>query len=394
MNGVANSLVDNTVQCWGCPVFDRLFQIVSNAAAAVYDQFVAFSAILFCAFFAFFVFNAVWNNIRGKSSDYLYEKSVRPVVINSIVTLGLLSLGVMLPRLITTITFEPTAHIALNYTQTMIGTTDQEVAEQVTYQPMQMSDDGFFRPQLRDTIIMLMKTTITQFQAYIKLGIVVIDSAFSWRALTSIGALIKHIIMLVLGLFLAYEFFRLFLRFCFYFADIIIAMAFFAFLFPLSLVLMAFNGAADVPSWLSGMGKKIGINQIKQLINAIISLAAAVITYTVIMVIIAKFFSAPGESGADLMQLIASGDVFAADLDESNLAAMTVMGAIVLAYVLNFIYGQIPQVTKMILDAFGVGEKNDLSEKLADDAMQLSRAAFDTAKTIGKTIIDGAKGKA
>ena len=60
MNGVMNSLVDTSVQCWGCPVFDRLFQIVSNAAAAVYDQFVIFCAILFCVLFAFYVVNAVW----------------------------------------------------------------------------------------------------------------------------------------------------------------------------------------------------------------------------------------------------------------------------------------------------------------------------------------------
>ena len=48
MNDFLNSLVDSSVQCWGCPVFDRLFQIVSNAAAAVYDQFVLCDFVL-CA---------------------------------------------------------------------------------------------------------------------------------------------------------------------------------------------------------------------------------------------------------------------------------------------------------------------------------------------------------
>ena len=47
------SLIDNTIQCWGCSVFDRLFQIVSIAAAAIYDYFSMICVVLFCAIFAF-----------------------------------------------------------------------------------------------------------------------------------------------------------------------------------------------------------------------------------------------------------------------------------------------------------------------------------------------------
>lgn len=392
MNGFMNSLVDNTVQCWGCPVFDRLFQIVSNAAAAVYDQFVIFCAILFCVLFAFYVVNAVWKNMKDNISDPFYQKSIKPVFINSIVALIFLSMGVMLPRFITRITFEPVADITLIYTQSMLKTDSSVVAEKVTYQPEEMSDDGFYRPELRDKIIMLMKTTITQFQSYMKLGIAVMDKAFSLEALLGIGSLIKHIILFFIGLYLFYGFFKLFIRFCFYFADIIVAMTFFAFFFPLSLILVAFKGG-NAPAWISSLGKNVGTGQFKKLINSIIALASAVLTYTVIMVIIAKFFSAPGQSAAEIMELITTGQVFEGDLSGDNLAAMTLGGCIILVYVLNFIYAQIPQVTSMVLDSFGVSAENKLSEQLADDAMKLTTNIVNAAKSIGKNILSGGKTK-
>ena len=390
MNELMNPIVDGAVQCWGCPVFDRLFQVVSMAAAAVYDKFVVFCMILFCVLFAFFTVSVVWKNIKGNGGDPFYMKSIKPVFINSLVAFAFLSLGVMLPRFVTTITFEPVAQITATYTQSMLSMDAETVNEKVTYQPMQMSDDGFYRPALRDTIILIMKTTITQFQAYMKLGIAVMDSAFSWRALMGIGTLIKHIIMFAVGLYLFYGFFKLFVRFCFYFADVIIAMTFFAFFFPLSLTLVVFKGS-DAPGWMSNLGRNVGTDQFKKVINAIIGLAAAVLTYTVIMVIIAKFFSAPGASAAELMTLITNGDVFAADLNEDNLAQITLGSAIVLVYVLNYIYSQIPQVTNMVLGAFNVSAENKLSEQLAVDAMKLTTAVAETAKKIGTTIINGGK---
>ena len=390
MNDFINPVIDASVQCWGCPIFDRLFAIVSNAAAAVYDQFVIFCAIIFCVLFAFVVLNAVWQNIKSPTPDPWYQKSLKPLLINSLVSLTFLSMGVYLPRFVSSVTFEPVANITLIYTQSMLQTNPETVNEHVTYQPMEIPDDGFFRPELRDSIILLMKTTITQFQSYMKLGIAVMDKAFSLDALLGIGNLIKHIILFFIGLYLAYAFFKLFWRFCCYFADIIVAMTFFAFLFPLSLILVAFKGA-DAPSWVTNLGKGIGTKQFKKLINAIIALAAAVLTYTVIMVIIAKFFSAPGQSAADIMQLITSGEVFAGDLSGDNLAAMTLGGCIILVYVLNFLYEQIPNVTQMVLDSFGVSQENQLSEQLANDAMKLTSTIVETVKKAGATIISGGK---
>ena len=167
-------------------------------------------------------------------------------------------------------------------------------------------------------------------------------------------------------------------------------MTFFAFFFPLSLILVAFKGG-DVPAWISSLGKKVGTNQFKTLINAIITLAAEVLTYTVIMVIIAKFFSAPGQSVDEIMALITSGNIFSSDLSYDNIAGMTLVSCIILVYVLNFIYAQIPKVTSMVLDTFGVSEEKQLSEQLANDAMKLTTNVINTAKEIGKTIINGGK---
>lgn len=393
MNGWMNSLVDTSVQCWGCAVFDRLFQVVSYAAGAVYKQFTIFCVILFCVFFAFFIINAVWQNIRGGMRDPWYSKSVRPVIINSLVALSLLSLGVMVPRFMTQITFEPATEIAIGYTQTMLQTNAETVNEKVTYQPMKMDDTGFYRPEMRDKIVLLMKTTITQFQTFIKLGIAVMDSAFTWKALLGIGALIKHIIIFFVGLYLAYGFFKLFCRFCFYFADIIIAMTFFAFFFPLSLMLVSFKGASDVPSWMSKIGSSLGVGQFKNLMNAIIALASAVLTYTVIMVLIATFFAAHGTTSADLMQVILSGDVFNAELSDDNLAELGIASSVVLIYVLNFIQAQIPKVTGMVLDTFGVSEDHKLGDQLANDAETLTRRVVETAAKTVKTIVKGGNEK-
>ncbi len=393
MNEWLSSSVDSMVQCWGCGVFDRLFQIVSDAAALVYDKFASFCIVLFCIMFSFFVINAVWKTVRGNVSDPLYEKSIQRVFINAIICIGLLGMGVALPRLLTSVTFEPVAQVAQTYTQAMINIDHDTVAEKVTYEPQKMSEDGFYRPELRDKIIMLMKTTITQFQSYIKLGIAVMDSAFSWSALLGIGALIKHFILFVIGLFISWNFFKLFFRYCCYFADIIIAMAYFAFFFPFSLMLFAFNGADNVPNWIGGLGKTVGVNQFKNLINAIITLASAVITYTVIMAIIAKFFAAPDVSSADLMNAITTGQIFDAELDLTNTEAMTFISCIVLVYVLNYIQGQIPQVSKMVMSVFGVSEEKQLSEQLANDMMNLTKTVVETTKKIGKTIISGGEKK-
>ncbi|HNY25662.1 MAG TPA: hypothetical protein PKJ33_03935 [Alphaproteobacteria bacterium] len=390
MNGWLNGLVDGSVQCWGCPVFDRLFQVISVAAAAVYRQFSLFCILIFCLILAFYILYAVWKNIKGGVEDPMYQKSIKPVLINSLFVFALLGLGVYLPRFVSTITFEPVAQMTLAYTQSMVNTNNETVNEKVTYQPKEMDDTGFYRPELRNTIIMLMKTTITQLQSYIKLGIAVMDNAFSWVALTGVGTLVKHILMFFMGLYLVYEFFKIFIKFCFYFVDIIVAMTFFAFFFPLSIVMFAFKNS-DAPDWIKSLGKELGTGQIKNIINSIIALSAAVLTYTVVMVIIAKFFSNSGTSTTELMQMITSGQIFAGALSDDNLAAMTLMGCVVMVYVVNFLSDQVGEVTKMVMGVFDVKEEKSLNEGLANDALKVTENVVKTVKDVSKVVFGGEK---
>lgn len=389
MTDTVMSFVGDTIQCWGCPIFDRLFQIISVAAATFYEYLSDLCLIVFMASFTVFVVNAIWQNAKKGFEDTWYTKSIQKVFINSVVVISLLGMGVMFPRFITAVTFEPVAQITLTYTQAMSNQTQIDVDERVTYKPVEMQEEGFYRPELRNTIINLMKTTITQFQGYIKLGIAVMDSAFTWKALLGVGALVKHIVLFFIGLSLALGFFKLFFRYCCYFADAIVAMAFFAFFFPLSLMMFAFNGAEHVPDAIKNIGKNVGINQLKNLISSIVTLGSVIITYTVIMAIIAKFFSATDVSNVELMQAITSGNIFEKDLSAENLEALTLISCIALIYVLNYVYKQIPQITKMILGAFAVDEKKEYGEKMADNLMSLTKNIVDTTVNVGKIILNG-----
>ncbi len=391
MNEMLNGFVENVTQCWGCAIFDNLFNVVSSAGAVVYTKIADICFVIFAALFVFYVVWAVFKHLNPKkpdTSDKFYTKSVIRVVINSLVVLTLLGIGVGFPRFITRVTFEPVADITLVYTQSVLHTTSEFVNQHVrNATPVKTKEDGFYRPELRDTIIMLMKTTITQFQSYMKLGIAIIDKSFTWNEMPTLGAIFRHIIMFAIGLYILYYFFKLFIRFCFYFVDVIVHMALFAFLFPIALMMMAFRGG-DMPEWMSSLGRGLGTDQIKKLLASIVSLGAAVITYLVIIVIVARFFSDSGVSDSELMNAITSGAVFESDLSGNNMETLTLVGMIVLLYVLNYITGQIPQVKKMILGAFGASEENKLSEQMANDAEKLVKLVTDSVKSVGEKIIN------
>ena len=127
----------------------------------------------------------------------------------------------------------------------------------------------------------------------------------------------------------------------------------------------------------------------KTLINSIIALASAVITYTVVMVIIAKFFATPDISINDIMNAITTGNIFDTELSDDNIASMSVVGIAVLAYIINFLTDKklISNVTDMVLSAFNVKSENKLSEQLANDAMQLTSDMFNVVKNVGSTVV-------
>ncbi|MCL2538369.1 MAG: hypothetical protein FWE52_02755 [Alphaproteobacteria bacterium] len=390
-----HSIVDSTVQCWGCGVFDRLFRVISAAAATMYDNMVWLGILILSVFIAFYVLYAVVDNLiinQGKES--LYDKYIKPVLFSSVVVVSLLGMGVFFPRMVTTFTLEPVANMTLIYSHAMLQTSPEIVADKISYTPEPMADDGFYRPQLRDTIIELMKTSTVQFQSMIKLGLAVMDGAFSWQAIFGIGALVKHVMMFFLGLALVWGFFKLFIKFCFYFVDVIVALTFFAFFFPLGLVFFVFKNSAAA-GWVRDIGKNIAPGMLKNAINSIVTLATVVITYVVIMVLIAKFFAFGGDvGGVELMRQIHSGEIYSSNISDDNLATLTLAGIIVLMYVVQFLAGQIKDISKMVTDTFGLPAPSaPLGEALGDDFMKLSGNLWEMTKKTGGIIYSAATGK-
>ena len=393
MNGLIDNMVSNTVQCWSCPVFDRLFQVISAAASAVYEKMALFSVVLLCVFVAFYVLYSVITNLRAKDKmEPMYMSYLKPVIINSLFVITILGLGVMVPRFITQVTFEPVADMTLVYTQSMLNTDMTKVSAQVEYTPEKMPDDGFYRPQLRDKIIQLMKTSITQFQAMMKLGMTIMDKAFSWSAFLGVGILIKHILLFFMGLYMVWAFFKLFIKFCFYFADVIIDLTFFAFFFPFMLVLWVFKNSKSA-DWVKKMNSKITPTFFQNVINSIVSLATVVITYVVIMVIIAKFFAGTNGGIDQLTQKIMNGTIFAGDLSEDNLNMVTLGGTIVLVYVVQYLADAAKQVSEIITKTFGITERHEAGDKLGDDVLKVGKNTVDFAKSTGKILWAAATGK-
>ena len=168
--------------------------------------------------------------------------------------------------------------------------------------------------------------------------------------------------------------------------DIIVAMALFAFFFPLSLVFFIFKDASASPGWMKKLGGDLGSGQIKKLINAIVSISATILTYTIIMVIIKGFLDGNGVDAATLSNSTKS--LFEFDLDNSSAMEITVAGAIVLVYVINYIAGEIPKVTSKIFEAFGVSQEDSLSKEMGENTWKLTEIAATQIKNLAKTVIN------
>jgi hypothetical protein len=370
-----------TAQCWGCGVFDELFRVVSIAGAALYEYMSWLAVILLSVFIAFYILHSVWENLKANVDDFTYDKYLRPVLVNSLVVLSLLLVaGIAFPRLITRVTIEPVAQITLVYSQAMLNKTTEEVNFMVQHESKPMEEEGFYRQELRDTIVLLIKTSTTQFQAMMLLGLHIMDGAFTWSAMLGIGALIKHVIMFFMGLTLAWGFFKLFIKFCFYFVDVIINLSMFAFFFPLGLVFFVFKDSQS-KDWVKDLGKNIAPGMLNKVIGSIVTLATVVITYMVIMVLISRFFAGDAVDGAVLVDAVLSGDLYKGDISSDNMAAMTLAGMIVLVYVVQFLAGRIGEVSKMITDTFNIKpETPKVGEEIGKDVVKFGE---DTVKYAG-----------
>ncbi|MBR6685264.1 MAG: hypothetical protein IKL37_03270 [Alphaproteobacteria bacterium] len=383
---ISQPLIDSAVQCWACPIFDKLFQLISKIVSSAYSTLTIVCVGVFVIIFALYTVNAVWSNLKSNSPDTWHTKSLQKVVINSLFALLLLMTGVTFPRIITTITAEPVAHMTLAYTQVLTQQNPTSVEEAVSYTPEDMPDDEIFRPQLRNAVIEIMQSTIVIFQDFISIGIKIIDAAFEWEAFTGLGKLLTHIILFFIGLTLTWSFAKLFFKYCFYFADFIVAMAFFAFLFPISLMLLPFKGADGVPAWLSNLGKNIGAKQVKSLINSIVAMGSVVLTYIIILNVLMRFL-VPDLNGEGMILPEHMSQLFEEDLGEDSFYSLSLVNMVALLFVLSYLEKQIPKITQMILGAFNVQEENKLSEQVGDVAMKFTEGAFNTVKNVGKTVI-------
>jgi len=387
---------ERATQCWGCVIFDNLFNVVSIAGAAMYTYVAWIAIVLLAGFIAFYTAHSVWQNMYGDKPDPTYEK-FRGVLINATVVLALLATGTFFPRMITSITIEPVANIVLAYSHAMLNTTQAAVEMRVPYleDAIQLSPDGFFRPELRDTIVGLMQASTMQFQNMIIMGLYIMDSAFSWQHIGSIGAIVRHILVFFVGVALVWQFFKLFVRFCFYFVDVIINMAMFAFFFPLGLAFFITQNS-DSADWVKKIGASFLPGMIKRLVNSIITLAVVIITYIMMMVLIARFFAASGVDTAALAHAIMSGDIYRDDISAENAAVMGLAGMVVLIYIVNYFEQQIPRVSESIISTFGFDAKdmdNKIGKEVGDSAWALGASMIKSTTGMVKTVSDNITGK-
>ena len=154
--------------------------------------------------------------------------------------------------------------------------------------------------------------------------------------------------------------------------------------------MLVFKDVQNVPKWFGEIGKNVGAAQIKNLINAIVTLGSVVLTYTVIIVIVTKFFSSVN---SNVMDQLLAGNVYGDDLNMESVESLTLAGCVALIYVMNFIFAQIPEITKMILSAFSVQENKQHGEQIGTDLMNLSKIAVDNVVKAGTIIVSGGKSK-
>ena len=104
------------------------------------------------------------------------------------------------------------------------------------------------------------------------------------------------------------------------------------------------------------------------------------------MILIMRFFSDGDTSVADLVAAISNGTIYQEELSMDSIYAMTMGSCLILLFIINWIYEQIPQVTQMILSAFNVKEEKGLSEELANGVEGVGKNVGKTVANIGKAI--------
>ena len=141
-----------------------------------------------------------------------------------------------------------------------------------------------------------------------------------------------------------------------------------------------------VPGWMQNLGGDLGAGQIKRLINAIVSVASTILTYTIMMLIIRGFLDANGIDVNSIQNT--SESLFDFDLENSSAMQITFAGSIVLVYVVNYIADETKNITSKILSIFNVKQEDKISTEMGENVFQLTKTVADQTKKLAQTIIN------
>ncbi|MDR0319558.1 MAG: hypothetical protein LBH81_02350 [Rickettsiales bacterium] len=336
MNGALEFLTANLVQCWACPVFDNLFVAVGSAAENSYGQIARFALFLLTAFIAFYTVYIVMTKLSKGAEDPFYMKSMKPVLINSIIIVSLIGMGTFVPKTVARLTLEPVAAMTHAIASSVIPLPDRGIS--AAYEPKPMPDSSFYSPALKNRVLDIMQMTTTAFQGFILFGFAMISNSLNLTALLSVlsgdfGPALDTVFMFFLGVFVAWSFIKLFLKFLFYFIDVIVSLTLFAFLFPIMLMAFVMKNS-EAPGWVKSIGGMSG-NIFQTAVRSVITLASAMIVYVVILAMLSGFIDLSNPSF------------------ESPAVMHSAAGIAVLVLIIGFLAAKIDDIAKELLAALG-----------------------------------------
>jgi hypothetical protein len=370
-DGVINTmdwLTRTIFQCWTCDAFDPLFVVISDVGAKTYDVMMNAAMLIMSIFIIFYVIYLVLIKLKETDKDPLYmNRLVKPVLIPALIITVFAAAGTVIPRAISTGILEPVAAMTTAMAKTALTPTEEamEKAKVVDYKPKEMNSDGFYTPELKNSIVEILKTTTYGFQNFILFGASIITNTLTFDNFSifvdgkfTLSKIIGSILLILMGGTILVFFIGLMLKFLFYFIDVGIGLAMFAFLFPLMLAAFIMKNA-DVPDWVKN-ASKMSEKFFKQCTTSIIALGSMTIVYVIIVALITGFIN--GNPDQNMMQMIMNGD-FANIKYSSPEILQTIPGFLVMIIVVGWIYSKIDTITGEIKNAL---QLNSAEQKEAD----------------------------
>jgi hypothetical protein len=196
--------------------------------------------------------------------------------------------------------------------------------------------------------------------------------------------------MLGLGLYIIYQFFKLFLGFCYKFIDVIVSLAMFAFFFPFMLVLSVVQRSSS-EDWVKSIGGGFSLKLVRNTFSSIVSLMGAVLVYTVIIVMVANFFSSDLFTNNEIARHVMDGTINAKMLDDINTTNVTLIAFAIFAFVMDYLRKQIESVNKEIISSFGIDPSSEIADDIAKRMEDFMKNAENFVKNKAKSLKDKAK---